>query len=146
VEKAGLGLYLDNIEIDVSPERLRRFFVRSDGHYQISKAVREVCVFSRHNLTADPPFSRLDLASCRNVLIDMDAPLQKRVMPLLHYALNPNGFLLLGTSESIGTATDLFEPVRRARGGDRRERRTGYPDQVRPRQRGARSPSGNGSG
>lgn len=111
LEKARLGLYLDNIEIDVSPERLRRFFVRADGHYQISKAVRELCVFSRHNLAVDPPFSRLDLVSCRNLLIYMDAALQKRVLPLLHYSLNPGGHLLLGTSESIGSATDLFEVV-----------------------------------
>lgn len=111
LEKARAGVYLDNIEVDVSPERLRRFFVRSEGHYQISKAVRELCVFSRHNLAADPPFSRLDLVSCRNVLIYMDAALQKRVMPLLHYALNPNGFLLLGTSENVGGAADLFEVV-----------------------------------
>ena len=111
LEKARAGVYLDNIEIDVSPERLRRFFVRSDGHYQISKAVRELCVFSRHNLATDPPFSRLDLVCCRNVLIYMDAALQKRVMPLLHYALNPRGFLFLGTSENVGSAADLFEVV-----------------------------------
>jgi two-component system CheB/CheR fusion protein len=111
LEKARAGLYLDNIEIDVTAERLRRFFVRTEGHYQISKAVRELCVFSRHNLAADPPFSRLDLVSCRNVLIYMDAALQKRVMPLLHYALNPNGFLFLGTSENVGTAADLFDVV-----------------------------------
>jgi two-component system CheB/CheR fusion protein len=111
LEKARAGVYLDNIEIDVSPERLRRFFVRSDGHYQISKAVRELCVFSRHNLAADPPFSRLDLVCCRNVLIYMDAALQKRVMPLLHYALNPKGYLFLGTSENVSGAGDLFEVV-----------------------------------
>jgi two-component system CheB/CheR fusion protein len=110
LEKARAGIYLDNIEIDVSPERLRRFFVRSEGHYQISKSVRDVCVFSRHNLAADPPFSRLDLVSCRNVLIYMDAALQRRVLPLLHYALNPDGFLFLGTSENVGSA-ELFEAV-----------------------------------
>jgi two-component system, chemotaxis family, CheB/CheR fusion protein len=111
LEKARAGVYLDNIEIDVSTERLRRFFVRHEGHYQISKAVRELCVFSRHNMTTDPPFSRLDLVSCRNVLIYMDSALQKRVLPLLHYALNPDGFLFLGTSENIGGAGDLFEVV-----------------------------------
>ena len=95
------GVYLDNIEIDVSPTRLRRFFVRQDGHYQISKSVRELCIFSRHNVVQDPPFSRLDLISCRNVLIYMDAALQKRVIPRLHYALNPNGFLFLGSSENV---------------------------------------------
>ena len=111
LEKARAGVYLDNIEIDVSPTRLRRFFVRHDGHYQISKAVREMCIFSRHNMTNDPPFSRLDLISCRNVLIYMDAALQRRVIPLLHYALNPNGFLFLGSSENVGSSGDLFEVV-----------------------------------
>ncbi|HVK11152.1 MAG TPA: CheR family methyltransferase [Gemmataceae bacterium] len=109
LERARAGVYLDNIEIDINPERLRRFFVRHEGHYQISKAVRELCVFSRHNLTSDPPFRRLDLVSCRNVLIYMDAPLQKRVMPLFHYALNPDGVLFLGTSENVGPTGDLFE-------------------------------------
>jgi two-component system, chemotaxis family, CheB/CheR fusion protein len=108
LEKARSGSYLDNIEIDVSAERLRRFFVRTDTGYQISKAVRELCVFSRHNLTADPPFSRIDLVSCRNVLIYMDQALQRRVLPTLHYSLNPDGFLFLGSSENIGTFTDLF--------------------------------------
>jgi two-component system, chemotaxis family, CheB/CheR fusion protein len=111
LEKARAGVYLDNIEIDVSPERLRRFFIRQDGHYQISKAIRELCVFSRHNMASDPPFSRLDLVSCRNVLIYMDAALQKRVLPILHYALNPDGFLFLGSSESIGLFGELFAPV-----------------------------------
>jgi two-component system CheB/CheR fusion protein len=111
LEKARAGVYLDNIEIDVSPDRLRRFFVRVDGHYHISKAVRDLCVFSRHNMAADPPFSRLDLVSCRNVLIYMDNALQRRVLPILHYGLNPGGFLFLGSSESIGSFVDLFEPV-----------------------------------
>jgi two-component system CheB/CheR fusion protein len=111
LDKARPGVYLDNIEIDVSPERLRRFFVRMDGHYQISKAVRDLCVFARHNMASDPPFSHLDLVSCRNVLIYMDAPLQKRVLPILHYALNPDGFLFLGASESIAPFTELFSVV-----------------------------------
>ena len=111
LEKARTGIYLDNIEIDVSPQRLRRFFIRQEGYYQISKAVRELCIFSKHNLTADPPFSRLDLISCRNVLIYMDVVLQKRVVPLLHYALNSNGYLFLGTSESVGNSGELFDVV-----------------------------------
>jgi two-component system CheB/CheR fusion protein len=111
LDRARAGLYLDNIEIDVSAERLRRFFVRTDGHYQISKAVREQCVFSRHNIAADPPFSRLDLVSCRNVLIYMDSALQRRVVPILHYSLHPGGFLFLGTSENISPSSDLFAPV-----------------------------------
>lgn len=108
LEKARAGVYLDNIELDVSPDRLRRFFVRQEGHYQISKAVRELCIFSRHNVTSDPPFSRLDLISCRNVLIYMDTALQKQVVPLLYYALNSNGFLFLGSSENVGGFGDLF--------------------------------------
>lgn len=111
LEKARSGIYLDNIEMDVSPTRLRRFFVRSEGHYQISKAVRELCVFSRHNMATDPPFGRIDLVSCRNVLIYMDAALQKQVMPLLHYAMSPEGFLLLGTSEHPGVSGELFQVV-----------------------------------
>ena len=111
LERARAGIYIDNIESDVSPERLRRFFNRVDSQYQISKAIRELCVFSRHNLGNDPPFSHLDLVSCRNVLIYMDAPLQRRVLPLLHYSLNPDGFLFLGTSESIGSFTELFNVV-----------------------------------
>jgi two-component system CheB/CheR fusion protein len=111
LEKARAGVYLDNIEIDVSPERLRRFFVRLEGQYQISKSILELCVFSRHNMAADPPFSRIDLVSCRNVLIYMDQSLQKRVLPTLHYALNPDGFLFLGSSENVGTFADLFGVV-----------------------------------
>jgi two-component system CheB/CheR fusion protein len=111
LEKARAGVYPENIEIDVSPTRLRRYFVRLEGHYQISKAVRELCVFSRQNMTADPPFSRLDLVSCRNVLIYMDSALQRKVVPMLHYALNPKGFLFLGSSENIGSFGDLFEVV-----------------------------------
>jgi two-component system CheB/CheR fusion protein len=111
LDRARAGVYLDNIEIDVSPTRLRRFFVRQEGHYQISKSIRELCVFSRHNVVNDPPFSRLDLISCRNVLIYMDAALQRRVVPLLHYALNPNGFLFLGSSENVGGFGDLFDVV-----------------------------------
>src|SRR6185436_4657282 len=101
LDKARSGIYVDNIELDVSPERLRRFFVKNETQYQISKAVRELCVFSKHNMTSDPPFSRLDLISCRNVLIYLNLTLQRRVLPVFHYALNPGGFLVLGTSESL---------------------------------------------
>jgi len=111
LERARAGLYIDNIEMDVSTDRLRRFFTRVDSHYQISKAVRDLCVFSRHNMASDPPFSHLDLVSCRNVMIYMDGALQRRVLPILHYALNPDGFLFLGSSETIGSFGDLFVPV-----------------------------------
>jgi two-component system CheB/CheR fusion protein len=111
LEKARTGLYLDNIEIDVSEQRLRRYFKRHDGHYQISKLIREMCIFSRHNITHDPPFSRLDLISCRNMLIYMETALQKKIIPLLHYALNPGGYLFLGSSESVGGFSELFESL-----------------------------------
>jgi two-component system CheB/CheR fusion protein len=111
LEKARAGVYLDNIEMDVTPARLRKFFTRHDGHYQISKSIRELCIFSRHNIIHDAPFSRLDLVSCRNLLIYMDVALQKRVIPLLHYALNPKGYLFLGSSENVGGFNELFEPV-----------------------------------
>ena len=95
----------------VSQERLRRFFSRVEGGYRISKTIREMCVFARHNIFADPPFSHMDLISCRNVLIYMDSVLQKQVMPIFHYALNPNGVLMLGSSEGIGSFSNLFEAV-----------------------------------
>ena len=112
ISKARSGFYLDSQMAEVSPERQRRFFVPlPSGGYQISSAVRELCVFARHNLAGDPPFSNLDLISCRNVLIYLSDPLQERLMSLFHYSLNLTGFLLLGTSESVKTASDLFAPV-----------------------------------
>jgi len=111
LEKARSGKYQPNIEADVSPERLRRFFIRSNGDYQIGKEIREACAFARQNLLKDPPFSKIDLISCRNLLIYLGPQLQKKVLPVLHYALNPAGFLMLGTSETIGQFADLFSTV-----------------------------------
>jgi two-component system CheB/CheR fusion protein len=108
IEKARTGFYADSIENDVSPERLQRFFIKLDDHYQISKTIRDLCVFARHDVTRDPPFSRLDLLSCRNLLIYLDQPLQRQTISLFHYALNPNGFLVLGPSETIGRSPELF--------------------------------------
>ncbi|MEH2063317.1 MAG: chemotaxis protein CheB [Nostoc sp.] len=109
IDKARLGIYAENQIVEVSPERRRRFFNTIEGgRYQISKAVRELCVFARQDLGSDPPFSNLDLISCRNVLIYLDATLQKRILPIFHYSLNQTGFLLLGTSESTGNYSDLF--------------------------------------
>ncbi len=102
IEKARQGLYPDNIVQDVSPERLRRFFSKTEQGYQISKAIREQCVFARQNLIKDPPFSKMDLISCRNLMIYFGPMLQKKAVPVLHYALNPTGYLMLGRSESIG--------------------------------------------
>jgi two-component system, chemotaxis family, CheB/CheR fusion protein len=111
--KARTGRYIENIALDISPERLRRFFTKVDQQYQIMQAIREVCTFARHDLCRDPPFSNLDLISCRNVLIYLEPAMQKRVVPLFHYALTLNGFLALGVSESIGTFSDLFTLVDR---------------------------------
>jgi two-component system, chemotaxis family, CheB/CheR fusion protein len=111
LQKARNGLYPDSIEADVSPERLRRFFQHEDSHYRVSKALREIVVFARQNVAADPPFSRVDLVSCRNLLIYLSPALQKRVIPTFHYALNPGGFMVLGASETIGSHTDLFAVV-----------------------------------
>ncbi len=110
VEKARLGLYRQSIAQDVSAERLRRFFVEQDGGYRVSKSIRDLCVFARHNALVDPPFSRMDLISCRNVMIYMEPALQRKLMPVLHYALKPTGFLFLGPSETIGADRALFEP------------------------------------
>ena len=113
IDRARAGLYPESIDADVSRERLKRFFVKRETGYQISKAVRELCVFAEHDLAKQPPFSKIDLISCRNVLIYLSAPLQKRIGSLFHYALNPNGFLLLGPSESIQASSDLFTLVDR---------------------------------
>ena len=109
IDKARAGVYAKSIDQDVSPERLRRFFSEIDGHYRIAKPIRDTTVFARHNILADPPFSHMDLISCRNMLIYLDSPLQKKVVPLLHYALNTDGALALGSSETIGSFRDLFE-------------------------------------
>jgi two-component system CheB/CheR fusion protein len=110
IEKARAGTYPESVVADVSPERLRRFFVKVEGGYRINKTIRDICVFARHNLLQDPPFSRIDVISCRNVLIYLEPVLQKRIMPIFHYALKPRGFLMLGAAEGIiGTASDLFE-------------------------------------
>jgi two-component system CheB/CheR fusion protein len=110
---ARAGRYPATIASDVSPERLARFFTREpDGSaYVINKSVRDLLIFSEQDVCQDPPFSRLDLISCRNLLIYFGQELQQKVIPLFHYALNPDGVLFLGTSESIGSFTDLFAAV-----------------------------------
>jgi two-component system CheB/CheR fusion protein len=108
VEYARHGFYPTTIAADVSPDRLRRFFVKSDGGYRVTNVLRDMCVFARQDLTRDPPFSRLDLICCRNVLIYMDGRLQKKLLSMCHYALKPSGVLLLGHAETIGYHSDLF--------------------------------------
>ncbi len=110
IEQARTGIYPLSISADVSPERLSRFFSKVDGGYRIAKLIREMCVFAKHDLTRDPPFSRLSLIVCRNVLIYLDMALQKRLMAMFHYALTFNGFLMLGTSETIGPSA-YFAPI-----------------------------------
>ncbi|KAB8316846.1 hypothetical protein SD81_027295 [Tolypothrix campylonemoides VB511288] len=108
IEYARNGIYTPSQVANISSERLYRFFVQVEGGYQISKSVREVCVFARQNLIGDPPFSRLDLITCRNVLIYLGTSLQKKLLPMFHYGLKSTGFLMLGTSETVGDFTDLF--------------------------------------
>ena len=108
---ARAGVYPHSIAQDVSPGRLRRFFTKLEAGYQINKSIRELCVFAKQNLVKDPPFSKLDLISCRNVLIYMGPVLQRRILPFFHYALRPSGFLVLGTSEAIGNFGELFALV-----------------------------------
>lgn len=114
LERARAGVYPESIEAELTPERLRRFFTKEDHHYRIDKAIRDCCIFARQNLTADPPFSHLDLVSCRNVLIYMAPLLQRRILPTFHYALNVPGFLVLGSSETVGEVNGLFEATDRA--------------------------------
>jgi two-component system CheB/CheR fusion protein len=109
IQKARVGAYPKYIAQDTSAERLRRFFYEAEGNYRISKSIREICVFSKHNVLSDPPFARIDLVSCRNLLIYLQPVLQQYLMPILRYALNPDGFLWLGASETIGSYRDFFE-------------------------------------
>lgn len=128
IERARGGRYVENIEADVSAERLRRFFVKGDGGYQVRRDLRDLCVFARHDVTRDPPFSGMDLVSCRNLMIYLDAPLQSKTLQIFHYALRERGFLLLGASETAG-AFGGFTAV------DRKVRifaRTGPPTRILP--------------
>jgi two-component system CheB/CheR fusion protein len=112
IDKARAGLYPANISADVSEARLRRFFIKDEhGGYSVKKEIREMVIFAPQNLVMHPPFTKLDFVTCRNLLIYLDAELQKKLIPLFHYSLNPGGILLLGSSETIGTATDLFTPL-----------------------------------
>lgn len=115
LEVARTGRYPENITRKVSPERLHRFFVKEGDRYRIAKSIRDLCTFARHNITHDPPFSRIDLISCRNLLIYLNPQLQRRVMPAFHFALKHDGMLMLGLSESVGSHSDLFAAVDDAR-------------------------------
>lgn len=111
IERARAGIFPLGIAADVSPERLDRFFVRTETHYEVSKHLRQMVVFAPHDIVGDPPFTRLDIVTCRNLLIYLEPELQQRILPLLHYALQPDGVLVLGIAETVGDATEQFVPV-----------------------------------
>ncbi len=111
ISKARAGIYPESVAMDISSERLRRFFLKVENGYQINKHIRDIVVFAKQDLAKDPPFSKLDLISCRNVMIYMSQVLQKRILPLFHYALNPGGILFLGSSETVGGFGELFVPL-----------------------------------
>jgi two-component system CheB/CheR fusion protein len=121
IARARAGTFPSGIEHEISPLRLRRYFTRVDGVYQVSRVIRESCVFAAQDLTRDPPFSRLDLISCCNVLIYFNTALQERMIPIFHHALKPNGFLRMGRSESVGRLTSLFSLLDRKHKIYRRE-------------------------
>jgi len=111
IVSARAGFYPDAAMTEVSPERIRKYFSRIDSGYRVNKAVRDCCIFARQNVTKDAPFSKLDLISCRNVMIYFGTGLQRKVLSIFNYALRPDGYLILGTSESIGNFGDLFNIV-----------------------------------
>ncbi|HVX64261.1 MAG TPA: chemotaxis protein CheB [Pirellulales bacterium] len=111
IEAARAGVFGEGIVSEVSPRRLQRYFLKTSRGYEVSQQVRDACIFARHDLTKDPPFSQLDLVSCRNLLIYLGPVLQDRALPVLHYALHPGGILILGGSETVGRHGDLFELI-----------------------------------
>jgi len=111
IEKAREGVFPVNIASDVSEKRLNRFFVKTENGYQIVKSIRETVVFATQNVIMDPPFTKLDILCCRNLLIYLMPKMQKKLLPLFHYCLNSNGFLFLGSAETIGNFTHLFTPL-----------------------------------
>jgi two-component system CheB/CheR fusion protein len=108
IEKSRAGIYSKTALQNVSPQRLRKYFVKLNSHYQVMKSIRDICIFATHNLLKDPPFSRMDIISCQNVLIYLETAPQNKIMRSFHYALKSTGYLLLGKSETIGSAIDIF--------------------------------------
>src|SRR5271154_4935145 len=107
-DRARTGLYTEAAVSEISVDRLKRFFIRLDGGFQVNKSIRDMCIFAKQSLVKDPPFSNLDLVSCRNLLIYLGPVLQRRVIPTLHYALKPGGYLMLGSAENLGGFADHF--------------------------------------
>jgi two-component system CheB/CheR fusion protein len=108
IDKARQGIYPANIAADVSAERLHRFFIKEENGYRVCEEIREMVIFAQQNLVMDAPFTHLDLLVCRNLLIYLNAELQKKLLPLFHYSLNPDGILFLGSAETIGSFSNLF--------------------------------------
>ena len=138
IDKARQGIYPTNIVTDVSPERLKRFFIKEENGYRVNKNIREMLTFATQNVIMDPPFTKLDILLCRNLLIYLTPELQKKLLPLFHYSLNPGGVLFLGSAETIGPFTDLFTSLHiKSRLFRRREsvlpaEPPGFPDLVCP--------------
>jgi len=147
VDKARAGMFPANIAADVLPERLRRFFVQLEHGYRVSKPIREMVIFAPQDVIMDPPFTKLDLVSCRNLLIYLTPELQNKLLPLFHYSLNPGGFLFLGNAETVGGFTNLLEPLegkarlyRRLESGLRAER-VEFPASFTPARMGVPPPT-----
>ncbi len=111
IDIARIGIYPKSISADVNPERLKRFFIEEEDNYRISKTIREMVVFAPQNIIKDPPFTKLDMISCRNLLIYLNAEAQKMILPLFSYSIKENGILMLGSSETIGTFAEMFSPL-----------------------------------
>ena len=111
IDKARQGVYPENIAADLSPERLQRFFIKEQNEYRVAKEIREMVTFATQNVIMHPPFTRLDILICRNLLIYLTPELQKKLLPLFHYSLNPGGILFLGTSETVGSCDHFFTPI-----------------------------------
>jgi len=111
IDKAREGVFSANIAEGMSSERLKQHFTKVDRGYQVVKTIRDMVIFAQQNMIKDPPFTKIDILTCRNLLIYLTPELQKKLMPLFHYSLNPNGFLFLGSAEAVGNFTDLFKPL-----------------------------------
>ena len=113
IDRAREGVFSPNIAEDMSSERLNRYFVKVERGYQVAKSIRDMIIFAQQNMIKDPPFTKMDILTCRNLLIYLTPEMQKKLMPLFHYSLNPSGFLFLGSAEAVGNFTDLFKPLDR---------------------------------
>ena len=111
IESARKGIFSANIAADVSPDRLNRFFLTTDDGYFVNTEIRETIVFAQHNIIMHPPFTKIDILSCRNLLIYLEPELQKKLLGLFYYSLNPKGIMLLGSSETLGAQSHLFTPM-----------------------------------